>query len=234
MVAASHRVQDLGDGQFALSHIASGSPPLPLTRHAAIVRVTATPRSLTWHVDEAGAASYDVQLGVRALEIGLAADEGWSCKLAANCFFVMQGEQLRHLPVHTLRVVDLERQFEDAKRTAMTGGASGSARAPLADSGADTPPAVGRALFNHVPEAEVFRALSAERLDCTVGLRRPHFEKLVEACLGGRVEQVCFHGIGGSLSSSYQYGHARDVILPLGGRLELTLDAIDLTLKVSG
>lgn len=66
----------------------------------------------------------------------------------------------------------------------------------------------------------------AECLDCTLGIPQLHFDKLVQGCLGGRISSAHFHGITGGLSSSFEYGSLRDLVIICGGDLNIKLDSL--------
>ena len=67
-------------------------------------------RAAHWYVSEKSNAFHLVRLRVEELAIGFRGDEGWSSPLADNCFFVIDGEELRYVPLTELRILS-EKQF---------------------------------------------------------------------------------------------------------------------------
>jgi hypothetical protein len=225
-VASRYRVKKLEDREFDLVASVGNLPNIKVRRASAAIYLMATPKILRWHAD-ASRAFYAAQFVIGDLDIGHRGDEGWSSPLVDNCFFVIDGETLRHIPFLEVRiVVEDQYQFEKMRNAANRGEKPSSQ-----SSDASSPPhPIGDATIVHcsaVPEYGIDEVLA-----CTVGLPYLHFEKLVNGCLNGRVSSISFHGSGGALSSSFQYGSARDVIFCLNGNLEIRIDSLTIDSQV--
>ena len=129
-----------------------------------------------------------MQLLVAELGIGHRGEEGLSSGLVDNCFFIIDGEVLRYVPLTELRILS-EEQFNVR-------------RSPL------QPRKERRFLQSLMATAIPASPLGkrhdiSESLDCTGGLPQAHFQQLLESCLDGRISRVHLHGIGGALSSNF-------------------------------
>jgi len=92
----------------------------------------------------------------------------------------------------------------------------------------DRPLAVGT--ITHCPASPELEI--AESLDCTLGIPQLHFDKLVQGCINRRISSVHFHGITGGLSSSFEHGALRDLVIVRDGELNLKLDSLSFEYRV--
>lgn len=213
-IAAQYRAVQVADG-FELR---SGSTKLALKHGGAFIHISTAPTAVRWHAEEDKEPFHVVRLVVTEFSIGHRGDEGWSSSLADDCIFVINGDALRHVPLVELIVLS-EEQFN--VRKAWLAAESGN-HAPPHTSKADRPLAIGSVAYcPATPELGL-----AEALDCTLGIPQPHFDKLVHGCLAGQISSANFHGITGGLSSSFEYGALRDLVLCGGGELRLKLDSL--------
>ncbi|HEX5646662.1 MAG TPA: hypothetical protein VFX56_06810 [Nitrospira sp.] len=213
-IAAQYRAVQLADGV----ELRSGSTKLVLKRGGAFVHLSTAPTAVRWHANENEEPFHVVHLAVTEFSIGHRGDEGWSSNLADDCIFVIDGEALRHVPVAELRVLSEERfNVRKAWLAAERGDKS-----PPNTSEEKRPLAVGTVV--HCPASPELGI--AECLDCTLGIPQSHFDKLVQGCLTGRISSAHFHGITGGLSSSFEYGALRDLLIISGGELNLKLDSL--------
>jgi hypothetical protein len=109
-VAARYCVQRFDDGRFELHSVQRSFPNLNARRQGAFLRLWATPQTAHWYASKENNAFDLVRLRVEDLAIGFRGDEGWSSPLAENCFFVIDGEDFRYVPLTELRIVT-EEQF---------------------------------------------------------------------------------------------------------------------------
>jgi hypothetical protein len=213
-VASQYRVVRLGD----MFELHGGSAKLLLKRGGAFVHISTAPTAVRWHAEENKEPFHVVRLTVTDLSIGHRGDEGWSSGLVDNCFFVIDGEALRHVPLLELRVLS-EKQFN--VRKAWLEAARGNKSSPDA-------PESGHPLANgtitHCPASPELDI--GESLDCTIGIPQLDFDKLIQGCIAGRISSANFHGITGALSSSFEHGALRDLIITSGGELNLRLDSL--------
>ena len=98
-VAARYRVQRLGEGGFELRAAQGSLPSLNVRRQGAFLSLKTTPQAAHYYASERSSAFHLVRLRVQELAIGFRGDEGWSSPLADNCFFVIDGEELRYVPL---------------------------------------------------------------------------------------------------------------------------------------
>ena len=218
--AAQYRVVRLGDA-FELH---SGSRKLVLKRGGAFIHITTAPTSVHWHAQENKEPFHVVRMAVTELSIGHRGDEGWSSDLADDSIFVIDGDALRYLPMPELRLLS-EEQFNVSKaRLAAARGDIPQAELPRED----RPLAVGTiAHCPALPELGI-----AESVDCDLGIPQSHFDKLVQGCINGRISSASFHGITGGLSSSFEHGALRDLIIVSEGELNLKLDSLWIEYRV--
>ena len=217
-VAATYRVSKLGEGNFELQ---SGSRKLALKRGGAFLHIRTAPAAVRWHAEQDKQPFHAVRLSVTELSIGHRGDEGWSSSLVDDCFFIIDGEVLRYVPLSELAVFS-EEQFKvrKARLAAETGNKLPIDSQEAADS--DRPLANGTiAHCGALSEFEI-----AESLDCSLGIPQLHFDKLVQGCIDGRISSVHFHGITGGLSSGFEHGALRDLIVVAGGEFNVRLDSL--------
>ena len=224
-VASRYRVKQLGEHELELFAPTKDRPNIGVRRHSAAIRISATPHALRWHADE-GEPFYSAEFAIGELTIGNRGDEGWSSALVDNCFFVVDGETLRHLPLLRASILVADRyNFEVARNAANKGEipSSQDANSTLARD------ALGHANIVHCAAMPEFGL--EESLELTVGLPSLHFQKLVDGCINGRVSGLHFHGSGAALSSSFEYGSARDVILRSGASLNIRIDGLTIDFR---
>lgn len=223
VVATKYRARKIGEGQFELYAAQESAPRISVQRQGAFLHLKAVPEAVLWRTSEADNPFYAVHLLIDDMSIGHSGDEGWSSSLVDNCLFVIDGESLRYIPLTNIRIV-AESQFHIEKKqlAAMKGEMPPSDPAPNATP--DRPFAYARVV--HCPAVSEFG--SRESFECTVGLPQKTFEQLLKGCLSGRVMTACFHGIGGALSASFQYGAARDLIVLAGAGFDISIDSVTL------
>ena len=219
-VAARYRVQRGAEG-FGLYAKQGTFPSLDIKRQGAFLRLMATPKSVHWHVSERWNAFHLVSLRVEKLTIGFSGDEGFSSPLANNCFFVIDGEELRYVELTELRILSEEQFLLEQVNIARERGKEVAVEAIL-DENANHP--LARANIVHCsPKLE---DNVAETLECTVGLPSEYFQKLLDGCFNRCISQVHLHGIGGALSSSFEHGTPRDLILCANEGCDIKIDSV--------
>lgn len=220
-VAARYQVQLVGEGEFELRAAQGSSPNLRVRRRAVSLSLKAIPNAVHWRAAEGSQAFYVVYLLAEELAIGHRGEEGWSSALADNCAFVIDGEGLRYVPFTKLRILS-EQQFnlEKVELTRMRG------EAVLAETDANPDRPLARARVVRCPAMPELNV--AESLEGTVGLPQEYFQQLLDGCLNRRISVVHLHGIGGAMSSSFQHGEARDLILCAGDGFDISIDMITL------
>mgnify|MGYP001566688711 CR=1 FL=1 len=242
-VAARYRVKKDEKGKFELCSEQGSS--VNLSHLGTFLHFKTTPNAVRWHAGHwhSEGAFYVINLLVAELDIGFPGEEGWSSDLVDNCFFVIDGEVLKYLPLTQLRIVS-EEQFNveksrDAanklaveKALAAENGAdeNGEELTPETKRADDSSLSFWRATITHCraePELDI-----DESLECTIGLPQAHFQQLLDGCLSERVSGAYFHGIGGALSSSFQMGVARDLILLADEGFDVKIDSLTLDYRV--
>jgi len=207
-VAARYRVQSLGDGGFELRAAQGTLPSLNVRRRGAFLNLKTAPQAAHWYASERSNAFHLVRLRVEELAIGNRGDEGWSSPLVDNCFFVIDGEKLRYVPLTELRILSEEQFLIEKDMLARTRGEEVIVETKP-DENQDRPLAMANIIHcSAMPEHDV-----AETLECTVGLPSEYFQNLLDGCLNRRISKVYLRGIGGALSSSFEYGSTRELIL---------------------
>jgi len=220
-VAARYRVQPLVEGRFELRE-AQGSLSLNVRRQGAFLRLTTTPQAVHWYVERSN-ASHLVRLRVEELAIRSRGVEGWSSPLADNCFFVIDGEELRYVPLTELSVLSEEQFLIEKTLLAREKGEEVIAE-ENPDGNPDRPLATARIVHcSAMPEDDI-----AETLECTVGLPSALFQKLLDGCLRKHVARVHLRGIGGALSSSFEYGSTRELILCANEGFDIKISEVTL------
>jgi hypothetical protein len=193
-IAASYRVRKIGAADFELI---AGSNKLRLTRRGAHLHFNLKPCDLRWNADEGCAPYYAVHFDVTELEIGSCGDEGWSSSLVDNCIFVINGETLEYVPLSKVSVVSEEEfKVSEAENAANMG-------KKLESGGWLSDPPFASAHLCHFEGA----------IYCRIGLVQFHFDKLVEGCLNGRINGAQFFGTVFTLTSSFEHGAARDIVI---------------------
>lgn len=222
-VAARYRVQRVDDVRFELHAVQGTFPNLNAKRRGAFLSFRATPQTAHWYVSEKDNTFDLVRLRIEDLAIGIRGDEGWSSPLAENCFFVIDGEDLRYVPLTELRIVTEEQFRAKQVQLALERGKDVIAEATPGES-QDRPLAVARIV--HCPAMFVHGTEVPETLECTVGLASAHFQRLLDGCLNRRISNVHLHGIGGALSVGFEYGTPRELILCANEGLDVRIDSI--------
>jgi hypothetical protein len=223
-VATKYRVVKVGEGQFELH---SGSGRLTLKRGGAFLHIHTAPATVRWHAEQGNQPFHAIRLSVVELNIGHRGDEGWSSGLVDDRFFVIDGEVLRYVPLSEVTVLS-EEQFK--VRKARLAASTGNKLTVGGQDAADSDRTLASGTITHcgaLPELEI-----AESLDCTVGMRQLHFDKLVQGCIDGQISSVHLHGITGGLSSSFEHGALRDLIVLAGGELNVRLDSLSFEYRV--
>lgn len=224
-VAARYRAKKDEEGKFELCSAQDSS--VTLSRLGAFLDFKTKLNTVRWHAERGSEAFYGINLLVTELGIGFSGEEGWSSALVDNCFFVIDGEALRYLPLTQLRILSEEQFNVEKSRLAA---AKGAAPTPKTKGDDDSAPSLGRATIVHcgsVPELDI-----DESLEFTIGLPQAYFQQLLDACLSERVSGAYFHGIGGALSSSFQYGAARDLILLADEGFDVNINSLTLDYRV--
>lgn len=219
-VAAEYRVLKVGETDFELQ---AGSTKLELKWGAISLRFEASPLDLRWHADEHSNPFYTARFAVTEVRIGHRDEIGWSSPLVDNCIFVIDGEALRHVPLSDLTVMS-----EEAFKAQKVELARARGDKPPAEPQPDPP--LATATIAHCPASP--ESNLGETLECTIGIPQPHFEKLVEGCLSGRIVSAHFHGLCGALSSSFKYGSLRDVILRAEAEINVQISSLSFTYRV--
>ena len=220
-VAAKYRPQQLGEGRFELRAVQGSLPSLNLRRQGAFLNLKATPQAAHWHASERSSAFHVVRLRVEELTIGFRGDEDCSSPLFDNCFFVIDSEELRYIPLTQLRILSKDQfLFEEADLARVRGEEVIVEAEP--NENPDRPLARARIVHcSAMPEHDV-----AETLECTVGLPSEHFQKLLDGCINRHISKVHLHGIGGALSSSLEYGTPRELILCANEGFDIKIDTV--------
>ena len=239
-IAASYRVEKDEKGKLELCSEQGSS--VNLSHHGAFLNFKTTLNAVGWHAGHwhSEGAFYVINLLVAELNIGFPGEEGWSSDLVDNCFFVIDGEALRYLPLAQLRIVseaqfNIEKAWDASNKLAVE-------NARLADENREefipetigddepAPSPFGRGTITHcrtAPELDVDGFL-----ECTIGLPQAYFQQLLDGCLSERVSVAYFHGIGGALSSMFSMGVARDLILLAGQGFDISIDSLSLDYRV--
>ena len=219
--AARYRVQPLGEGRYELRAAQGSLPSLNVRRQGAFLSLKTTPQAAHWYVAERSNAFHLVRLRVEELAIGFRGDEGWSSPLADNCFFVIDGEELRYVPLTELRILSEEQFLLEKANLARVKGEEVIAQTNP-DENPDRPLAMASIVHcSAMPEHDI-----AESLECKVGIPSPHFQKLLDGCLNRHISRVHLHGIGGALSSSFEYGTPRELILCANEEFDIKIDIV--------
>ncbi len=212
-IAASYRVRKIGAADFELI---AGSNKLSLTRRGAHLHFNLRPCDLRWHADERRAPYYAVHFEVTELQIGFCGDEGWSSSLVDNCIFVIDGEALKHVPLSNVSVLSEEEFKASEAENAANMGKKLESGGWLSD-----PPFASASLFHF--EGAIY---------CRIGLVQSHFDKLVEGCLNGRIIGAQFFGTVFALTSSFEHGAARDIVICAKEHFYFPIDSLSFKYRV--
>ena len=223
-VASKYRVIKINDGVFNLKKKEDPSSTGFDIEHQAIrLYIDAAPATLTWIADADKAPFYIVHLNVIEMSIGYRGEEGWSSALAENSIFVIDGEEIQHLPLNNIRVLSAENYKEEQERIAETNAVLAKIRGESELTNDEiSKNRFASATLTHVPEA---------LLECSVGLPQAVFDKLVESSLSERATKVSLIGGCGALSSSFRYGAARDMIIQADTSVHIHIDSIVIQSK---
>lgn len=253
-VALKYSVKVAEQSSFELNPLDELLPKIRVLRCGATINVRASPRRLCWEADENTEPFYAVTLKVDELTIGHRGAEGWSSSLVDDCFFVINGECLKHVNLLELRVVS-EMQFnvEEAELACLGGkaiferrdggvadalpfplmsgkGEAGSRVSNLNDLEDEGKFAVARAQITYCPAIPDHNF--SECLHGEVGFSEANFRRLVRACGSGRLSSVRMHGIVGAFSTSGEFGVPRDVLVPAESRLNYHIGTISLEYNI--
>lgn len=159
-----------------------------------------------------------ISIVISELEIGTAADMGYSSMLGSNSSWVIRDGRLKHVPIRAVRVEPLSAHRESVERTQENQRAAaelrGDAEPPTADAG------VGEEGVEKLAEVQLghYRpdrrwGEGEEEIYLEMGLRDEAFDALFDACLGGQVHEVYMHVEVFALSTGSRYEIARDLLL---------------------
>lgn len=199
---------------------------------ATYVTVTAKVKSVTW---AASISEYRITLDFLDLSIGHSAEEGWDSLIAEDCLFVIDGNSVRHLPIERIHV-STEKQFSESRRS--TAHLNSLDKNPNAEY--PTPPDETDEPDVHRPyAAAVFSYLGPmpgfwlnEYCELAIGLPDAAIQKIVDVTLKGLQASVILHGIGVGLTSSFEYGSARDLFLIADGEsLKFNVDSVGIQIE---
>jgi hypothetical protein len=218
-IASKYRVIKINDGVFNLRRREDpSSTGFDVERQSIRLYIDTAPATLTWIADAYKAPFYIAHLNVLDLSIGYRGEEGWSSALAENSIFVIDGEEIQHLPLNNIRVLSAENYQEEQIRIAkdkeciaLLKGKSELRNDEISKN------RFASATLTHVPEA---------LLECSVGLPQAIFDKLVESSLSNRATKVSLIGGCGALSSSFRYGTARDMLILADTSVSIHIDSI--------
>lgn len=199
---------------------------------ATYVTVTAKVKSVTW---AASISEYRISLDFLDLSIGHSAEEGWDSLIGEDCLFVIDGNSVRHLPIERIHV-STEKQFAESRRsTAHLKSLEKNPNAeypspPVEPDGSDTYQPYAAAVFNYLGPMPGFWL--AEYSELSIGLPDAAIQKIVDLTLKGLQVSVILHGIGVGLTSSFEYGSARDLFLVADGEpLKFNVDSVGIEIR---
>lgn len=220
-IAAKYRVKKVEGEQFELYAAEESLSRISTRNSGAFLNFKAAPEAILWKASDTKNSFYTLEFFVTDLRIGNSGNEGWSSNLADDCLFVIDGEVLRHVPLTSIRIVtqsqfEIEREFiAIAKLESPPNDPTPNANHPFAC-----------ATLTHY--STITKLGCSESLECTIGVPHEVFEKLLDGCLRKRILAACFHGIGSALSTSFQYGEARDLIIVANGGFDIKIDSVTI------
>lgn len=194
-------------------------------RHEFPLRVSGILASLSGHVTYAGRSLSPTEVGHSRwltfehvnVSIGAAGSEGFRSLLADDSVFVVDGARLKHLPLESMRALELT-EFERMEREYRlwrqeTGDAeaawTGDTR-PAAISETDKDPPFGRGYLAHVPAD---RELGGERVEIVVGIPEPQYSELYDGCLARRLDRITVGCMFMAHSTAAFFETPREVVL---------------------
>lgn len=218
-VAAKYRVYRADNGEIELRSIKKSFHNLTAKQSGAHLRIMATPQTAHWNLSDKKNSFDAVRLRVEDLAIGFRGDEGWSSPLIENCFFVIDGEDIRYVPLTDLCIITYEQFRLSEIHIAQAKGESVITQ-KKSDKSEDCPLAIAR-LVHCSQDTEIL-----DTLECTIGLDAENFQKLLDACINKRISKVHLHGIGRALSVGLKYGVPRELILLANEGMDIKIDRI--------
>lgn len=221
LAARKYRVVRVGDTGFALEMKNDPEQKLSLHQSYILLRFATELESVVWRADDTGKSHHIINLVVCSLQIGFSAEEGWSSPLVNDSLFVADGETLRYVPLTTIRVMS-EGQYHEEERLINIALQAGVQPETNRSQG------VGSARLTHMPEQFSRWIRCGESFDCSIGLPINIFDQLLVSCQSGRSDSFCFTGSGSGLSASFEYGSARDLIIPAEGKFDFNISDIDI------
>ena len=203
-VAAKYRVKKDEDGKFQIC--SEQCSPVALCHNGIDLNFEMTLNAVRWNappIDNVvyviGNLGYFIELTVAKLEIGY---KSTSSALVDNCFFGIDGETLRYLPITKLNIVSEEQLIARESESA-------------SNKGLEFIPKTN--WNNGFGRGTIYYSDFDQSVNCYIGLPQAHFQQLLDGCLSKSISRVYFSGCGGALSSSwvseYQPGEVRDAIL---------------------
>jgi hypothetical protein len=221
LVARKYRIIRVDDTGFALEMKNDPVQKLNLHQSYILLRFATEFKSVVWHTDDTGKSHQIINLVVRSLQIGFSAEEGWSSPLVNNSLFIADGETLRYVPLTTIRVMSEGQYYEEERliNIALQAGVQPETNRSQC---------VGPARLTHMPEQFSRWIRCDESFDCSIGLPINIFDQLLVSCQSGRSDSFCFTGSGSGLSASFEYGSARDIIIPVEGKFDFNISDVDI------
>jgi hypothetical protein len=212
-VAARYRVKKDEEGKFQIC--SEQGSLVNLRRQSIHLNFQTTLNAVRWYADPLEDAVYVIELLVAKLEIGYSGANGSPTnELIDNCFFGIDGEALKYLPLTKLNIMSEARLNTRESSSAASRGLEFIPKTEW-DNG------FGRGtIYYYHEDFDLYYNDEFDDLECRIGLPQAHFQQLLDGCLSERVSGVYFSGNGGALSSgivnTYQPGpggSVRDVIL---------------------
>jgi len=219
--AARYRVKRNDDGSFELHTTVQGTfLNHNARRTGAYLSFIAIPEIARRVINEKESAYDEVNLQIENMTIGVKGDEGWFSSLADDCFFVIDGENLRYVPLTELRIITIEQFHADQAFFAACQGKDFIAEAQP-DKSQVLPLAIGR--INHFEELD---RNNPETLGCTIGLASEHFQKLLDDCINRRISKVRLDGAGVAMSVALAWETPRELIFCAGEGIDISIDRV--------
>ncbi len=215
--AARYRVKRNDDGSFELHTTVQGTFLNHNARRTrAYLSFIAIPEIARRVINEKESAYDEVSLQIENMTIGVKGDEGWSSPLADDCFFVIDGENLRYVPLTELRIITIEQFHADQALFAAIQG-----KDFIADKSQVLPLAIGR--IDHFEELD---RNNPECLYFTIGLASEHFQKLLDDCINRRISKVRLNGAGVAMSVALEWQTPRELIFCAGEGIDISIDRV--------
>ena len=217
-VAQPYRVETADDGKLQL--VADGRTTLVLSPCGTFLTITAAPSMVNWSHGHDMSARELIHLKVTDLAIGHRGDEGWSSSLADNCFFAIDNDTIHYLPLDSIRVMPREDLLRETRSIQL------NSMRPRVD------PIESESGFIATITPSIFQLAKygppQETLFLSIGVDATHFARIREGALSGHLFSVCFNGYCTGLTSSFQYGSARDLVLIANESAPLSIDTMSV------